>query len=367
VEPRPRARDLGISIGLLPAGPLNAITDVAGVRVGHSTVNWGEPPGAPRRGPARTGVTAIWPGDVSHSSPVPAGYDILNGTGEVTGLQEIQELGMIRTPILLTNTMSVGMVYHATCAYLIDHEPSVIADDDVLIPVVGECNDHWLNDAYGLHVTAEHVAEALSSAKTGPVTEGCVGSGTGMICFEFKGGIGTSSRVVPAESGGYTVGVLVMTNFGRRERLTIAGKPVGQWLPLVSPIRKGTEADPGSCIVVVATDAPLTNHQLNRVAKCAGFGLARTGSIGGNSSGEIIVSFSTAYRYPESGLTYTAELVNDVEINPLFAATVEATEEAVINSLCGATTTTGVQGRVVEAIPIDRLREWFSTDEQPGP
>jgi D-aminopeptidase len=360
LESRPRARDLGISIGLLPTGPLNAITDVAPVRVGHTTVIWGDPPGGPRQGSARTGVTAIWPGDDLLLKPVPAGYDILNGTGEVTGLQEIHELGMIRSPILLTNTMSVGMVCHATCTYQIEHDPHVIASDDVMIPVVGECNDCWLNDAYGLHVTPEHVYEALTTATTGPVAEGCVGGGTGMICFEFKGGIGTASRVVPAELGGYTIGVLVMTNFGRRERLTIAGKPVGQWLPLFTPIREGVEADPGSCIVVVATDAPLTNHQLNRVAKRAGFGLVRTGSIGGNGSGEIIVSFSTAYRYPSEGLTYSVELVNDEEINPIFAAAIEATEEAVINSLCAATTTTGVQGHVVESLPVDRLREWFS-------
>jgi D-aminopeptidase len=362
LELRLRARDLGISIGLLPPGPLNAITDVANVRVGHSTVIWGDPPGGPKQGPARTGVTAIWPGDDLLSRPVPAGYDILNGTGEVTGLQEIHELGMIRSPILLTNTMSVGMVYHATCAYLIEHDPAVIASEEVIVPVVGECNDNDLNDAYGLHVTAEHVHEALASAQSGPVAEGCVGGGTGMTCFEFKGGIGTSSRVVPAELGGYTVGVLVMTNFGRRERLTIAGKPVGQWLPVSLPIREGVEADPGSCIVVVATDAPLTNHQLNRVAKRAGFGLVRTGSIGGNGSGEIIVSFSTSYRYPNSGVTYSVELVNDEEINPIFAAAVEAAEEAVINSLCAATTMSGVQGHVVEAIPVEKLREWFSPD-----
>lgn len=363
METRPRARDLGITIGLLPPGPLNAITDVAGVRVGHSTIVWGDPPGGPKQGPARTGVTAIWPGDNLIQGPVPAGYDILNGTGEVTGLQSIHELGLIDAPILLTNTMSVGMVYHAATAYLIENEPAVIASDDVVIPVVGECNDAWLNDAYGLHVKPEHVYEALSNATAGPVIEGCVGGGTGMICYEFKGGIGTSSRVVPADSGGYTVGVLTMTNFGRRPRLTIAGKPVGQWLSLDAPLRSRlAEDDPGSCIVVVATDAPLTNHQLNRIAKRAGLGLGRTGSVSGNGSGDIIVSFSTAYRLPKQGLTYSVELVRNEEIDPLFAATVEATEEAVVNSLCAATTTTGVGGHTVEAIPVDRLREWFSSE-----
>ncbi|MFL5762129.1 MAG: P1 family peptidase [Thermomicrobiales bacterium] len=357
---RPRARDLGISIGLLPPGPLNAITDVADVRVGHSTVIWGDPPGGPRQGPARTGVTAIWPGEDLFAGPVPAGYDILNGTGEVTGLQQIHELGLIDTPILLTSTLAVGMVAHATCAYLIENDSGLLQSGDVFIPIVGECNDADLNDAYGLHVKPEHVYEALSSATSGPVVEGCVGGGTGMICYEFKGGIGTSSRVLAAEDGGYTVGVLLMCNFGRRPRLAIAGKPVGQWLPLEEPIRSGgADADPGSCIVVVATDAPLTNHQLNRIAKRAGLGLARTGSFASNGSGEIIISFSTGYRMPRAGLTYAVELVRDDAINSLFAATVEATEEAVINALCAATTTTGIGGHVVEAIPIDRLREWF--------
>ncbi len=362
METRPRARDLGIKIGLLEPGPLNAITDITGVRVGHSTVIWGDPPGGHLQGPARTGVTAIWPGEFPFGSSIPAGYDILNGTGEVTSLQEIHELGTIRTPILLTSTLAVGMVYHATCAYLIENNPDHLATGDVFIPVVGECNDSHLNDAFGLHVKPEHVYEALSSATPGPVVEGCAGGGTGMICYEFKGGIGTSSRVLPAENGGYTVGVLVMSNFGRRPRLTIAGKPVGQWLPVEDPVYDGgTDEDQGSCIVVVGTDAPLTNHQLNRLAKRAGLGLGRTGSFAGNGSGEIIVSFSTGYQYPTEGLTYTVELVRDDEMNTLFAATVEATEEAVINSLCAATTTTGIHGNTVEAIPVERLREWFSS------
>jgi D-aminopeptidase len=313
-------------------------------------------------GPARTGVTAIWPDDHPFGTAIPAGYDILNGTGEVTALQQIHEQGLIDTPILLTSTLAVGMVCHATCAYLIENNPGHLAHGDVFIPVVGECNDAHLNDTFGLHVKQEHVYEALSTAKSGPVAEGCVGGGTGMICYEFKGGIGTSSRVLPSDNGGYTVGVLVMCNFGRRPRLTIAGKPVGQWLPVEEPVyESGAEEDPGSCIVVVGTDAPLTNHQLNRIAKRAGLGLGRTGSVAGNGSGEIIVSFSTGYRFPTSGLTYTVELVRDDEINLLFAATVEATEEALINSLCAATTMTGIHGNTVEAIPIDRLREWFSS------
>jgi D-aminopeptidase len=309
-------------------------------------------------------VTAIWPGDDLLEGPMPAGYDILNGTGEVTGLQSIHELGLIDAPILLTSTMLVGMVYHAATAYLIERDPAVITLDSVVIPIVGECDDFRLNDAYGLHVKPEHVYQALERATTGAVNEGCVGGGTGMVCFGFKGGIGTSSRKVAADAGGYTVGILLMSNFGRRPRLTVAGKPVGQWLPLDEKASNGDEPDLGSCIVVVATDAPLTNHQLNRLAKRAGLGLARTGSLAGNGSGEIIVSFSTAYRLPGEGLTYSVELVRDGEIDPLFAATIEATEEAVINSLCAATTMTGIHGHVVEAIPIERLREWFTPPEE---
>jgi D-aminopeptidase len=357
---RGRARDLGLKLGLLEPGPLNAITDVAGVRVGHSTVIHGDLPGGFGQGPARTGVTAIWPSDHLERGGVPAGKHILNGMGEVTGLEEIHEVGHILTPIVLTNTLSVGLAYDAVARYLIERNPQLMADGAVLVPVVGECNDGYLNDAHGMHVHRAHVYEALDSATSGPVAEGCVGSGTGMVCFGFKGGIGTSSRQLPANLGGYTIGALTMTNFGRRPWLTIGGVPVGQLYP--DPRYEGQPFMPpekGSCIVVIATDAPLSIGQLNRVAQRAGMGLARVGSYAGNGSGDIIVSFSTAYDLPHEDRSYTVELVNDPAIDPIFAATIEATEEAIVNSLCMAETTTGLLGRTVEAMPLD----WITKSE----
>lgn len=351
---RGRARDLGLKLGLLEPGPLNAITDVAGVRVGHSTVIHGDVPGGFGQGPARTGVTAIWPSDHLERGGVPAGKHILNGTGEVTSLEEIHELGRIGTPIVLTNTLSVGLAYDAVARYLIERNPALMAGGAVLVPVVGECNDGHLNDAHGMHVRAEHVYEALDSATSGPVAEGCVGSGTGMVCFGFKGGIGTSSRKLPEHLGGYTVGVLTMTNFGRRPFLTIGGEPIGQRYP--DPSYEGQPfmpAEKGSCIVIIATDAPLTSWQLSRVAQRGGMGLARVGSYAGNGSGDILVAFSTAYDLPNEDRTYSVELVNDAAIDPIFAATIEATEEAIVNSLCMAETTTGLLGRTVEAMPLD--------------
>jgi D-aminopeptidase len=360
---RARARDLGLKLGLMSPGPLNAITDVAGVRIGHCTVIEGDPPGGYGRGPARTGATAIWPGDHLERGGFPAGKHILNGTGEVTSLEEIHELGRMLTPIVLTNTMSVGIAYDAVCRYLIEHEPARMADGGVIIPVIGECNDGWLNDAHGMHLTREHVYEALRTASSGPVAEGCVGSGTGMICFGFKGGIGTSSRLLDPAQGGYTVGVLAMTNFGRRPWLTIGGYPVGQRYPMAPMRRQAVETPPeqdsGSCIVVIATDAPLTSRQLDRIAQRGGMGLARVGSYAGNGSGDIIVAFSTAYRLPEedAARTYPVELVNDGAIDPLFGAAIEATEEAIVNSLCMAETTTGLLGRTIEAMPLEWIEE----------
>jgi D-aminopeptidase len=351
---RGRARELGLHLGLLDPGPLNAITDVTGVRVGHCTVVHGDPPGGFGKGPARTGVTAIWPGDGILRGSVPAGKHLLNGTGEMTGLEEVHELGAIQTPIVLTNTMSVGLAYDATARYMIERYPEKLAGGQVLIPVAAECNDGHLNDAHGMHVKHEHVYAALDAMSDGPVAEGCVGSGTGMICFGFKGGIGTSSRKLSAEFGGYTIGVLVMTNFGERPFLNIAGTPVGQRYP--HPGTSGApfdDPDDGSCIVVIATDAPLTSWQLSRVAQRGGLGLARVGSFSGNGSGDIILAFSTAYALPESAPSYTVTLVSDAGIDPIFAAAVEATEEAIVNSLCMAETTTGLLGRTVEAVPLD--------------
>lgn len=352
---RIRARDLGIVIGTLPTGTHNAITDVAGVAVGHATVHWGEPDLPVGQGPARTGVTSIWPQrDDLLVNPVAAGFFALSGTGEMTGRSEIEELGRINTPIVLTNTMGVGIAYDATCRYLARHDPRV-GVDEVFIPVVAECDDSYLNDSRGFHVTPEHVEAALDAATSGLVDEGCVGAGTGMHLFGFKGGIGTSSRVLPSDQGDWTIGVLVLTNFGRRQRLTIAGVPVGLLLDSLSTQYSILSTqDEGSCIVVISTDAPLNGSQLARVAKRASLGLGRTGSTGGNSSGELLVAFSTGYRPGENGVA-TRAIVEGDAIDPIFTAAIDATEEAVLNALFMATTTPGRFGREMEAIPIERV------------
>jgi D-aminopeptidase len=312
-------------------------------------------------------VTAIWPHrDDLITNPVAAGFFALSGTGEMTARSEIEELGRINTPIVLTNTMSVGLAYDATCRYLARHDPELGNQHGVLIPVVAECDDEYLNDVRGFHVTHEHVYKALDAARPGPVAEGCVGSGTGMICFGFKGGIGTSSRVLPPDLGGWTVGVLTMTNFGRRSRLTFAGIEAGHeaWgtrhekrdrPSSQASSHKGDRVD-GSCIVIVATDAPLDGRQLARLAKRAALGLGRTGSAGENGSGELLMAFSTTYRPQQGSGTNNQTVIEGESVNDLFAAVVDATEEAVLNSLCMATTTTGRYGRVVEALPLDRVR-----------
>jgi D-aminopeptidase len=346
----------------LPTGTLNAITDVPEVQVGHSTVSWGDPPGAPGAGPARTGVTAIWPhrrGILDY--PVPAGTHVINGTGEITCMTEINELGLLASPILLTNSMQIGGVYDATVRYLLERDHAIGRVKSVVMPVVGECDDSYLNDSRGLHVKPEHVWAALDSASTGPVAEGCVGSGTGMTCFGFKGGIGTSSRVVEIAGRHYTVGVLVMSNFGRRHRLTVAGVPIGELIPATPPAtsmepRKQGRHEEGSAIVVAATDAPLTNHDLARLARRAGFGLVRTGSVGGNTSGEIALAFSTAYTLDVKPF-YSVELPHVFATDLLWEAATDAAEEAILNSLCMAATTEGRDGHVEHAIPLDRLQE----------
>ncbi|MDI3341245.1 MAG: P1 family peptidase [Sphaerobacter sp.] len=357
-ERRVRVRDLGIVIGIYPPGPHNAITDVAGVAVGHTTVHWGGVDLPPGQGPARTGVTAIWPHrDDLVRHPVAIGCFALSGTGEMTARSEIEELGRLNTPLVLTNTMGVGIAYDAVCRYLVERDPGVGAEEGPVIPLVAECDDSFLNDARGFHVTREHVYAALDGATTGPVAEGCVGAGTGMHCFQFKGGVGSSSRVLPAAAGGWTVGALVLTNFGRRHRLTVAGVPVGRYLPY-SPEGNGLPPrDQGSGIVVVATDAPLDGRQLARLAKRAALGLGRTGSTGANGSGELLVAFSTTYRPGREPGVAAREVVESSAIDPLFEAAVDATEEAVLNALCTATTTVGRDGHVLHAIPLDRLRQ----------
>jgi len=360
-EARPRARDLGITIGVLPTGPLNAIADIEGVKVGHCTVWEGESPGKHGSGPARTGVTAIVPPGDYFGEPLYAGCSVLNGCGEIIGLTSINELGSLDAPILLTNSMSIGIAFHATARYLCARDERIVRND-VAMPVVGECDDSYLNDAAGFHVREAHVVQALESARAGSVAEGTVGSATGLHCFDFKGGIGTSSRQLPDQYGGYTVGVLVNTNFGNRHNLTIVGVPVGREIQDLLPGEAGNDKPPeGSCIVVVATDAPLHPLILQRLARRAGLGLARTGSTAHNGSGEIFLAFSTGVRIPRQ-LTETEIQIRLVPessqaLNLLFDATVEATEEAVLNALFRATRVSGISGHILYELPIERTQD----------
>ena len=351
---RCRLRDLGVAVGRLPAGPLNAITDVPGVRVGHCTVSWGGPELPQGSGPARTGVTAIFPpGDDLWDGRVVAGAHAANGVGELIGISAIREWGLVETPILLTNSQSAGQAYDATVRWLIRRDPRVGLDDAV-IPVVGECDDGFLNDLRGMHVREEHVWAALEAAADGPVAEGCVGAGTGMSCYDFKAGIGTSSRLVTAHGGRYTVGVLALTNFGVRHRLLVDGVPVGREITDLMPL----ENREGSCIVVLATDAPLSSRQCTRMAKRCSLGLAATGSYASDGSGEIMLAVSTAHRVPRVSpeLLALASVAND-QMYELFEAAVDATAESVCNSLTAATTTVGRAGNTAYALPLDRLVE----------
>lgn len=356
-----RARDLGIAIGDLEPGPLNAITDVPGVRVGHTTLVAGDGPLVVGEGPIRTGVTVILPheGDTG-SEPVFAGSHTLNGNGEMTGLEWVRESGMLTTPIGLTNTHSVGVVRDALVA------ASVRAGTIGLwsLPVVGETWDGYLNDINGQHVRPEHVFAALEAAVGGAVAEGNVGGGTGMKAYGFKAGIGTASRRVASEHGGYTVGVLVQANHGRRERLLIAGVPVGREIPRSKiPGPDVAAPDAGSIIAVVATDAPLLPHQCRRLAERAGLGMARTGGGADHSSGDIFIAFATGNRGLRVGKrddaprTFALSMLNDDQISELFWATIEATEEAIINSLIAAQTMVGRDGITFHALPHDQLRE----------
>jgi D-aminopeptidase len=347
VSAKPRARDLGVPFDG-KAGPLDAITDVAGVEVGQTTLIHGEGKLVVGEGPVRTGVTAILPRGQASRAPVFAGWFSLNGNGEMTGTAWVDESGVLDGPVVLTNTHSVGVVRDAVIAWQVRHAGA--AEVWWSLPVVAETWDGWLNDINGFHVKPEHVFAALDSAKGGPVEEGGVGGGTGMICHEFKGGIGTASRV----TGKYTVGVLVQANYGVREELRIAGAPVGREIPEGTFKRKET----GSIIIVVATDAPLLPHQLKRLAKRATLGLARDGSYSGDGSGDLFLAFSTANAVPtrEQRTGEVTLLSNDV-IDPLFLATVRATEEAIVNALVAGETTKGRDDHVVLGLPHDRLRE----------
>jgi D-aminopeptidase len=350
----PRVTDLGISVGLLPPGPTGSVLDVPGVGLGHATVWRDEPPPPAGRGVARTGVTVLDPGGDLFSAPVPAGGAVLNGAGECTGLLTAQEWGLAESPVFLTSTMQLGRVYDAACELLIAEQPA-IGTEDVIIPIVAECDDSFLNDARRMQVSAADVRNALAAARAsvgGPAAEGAVGAGTGMSCLGYKGGIGTASRVLPS---GATVGVLTLTNFGDRDRLTVAGVPAGQLLPDPAP---GTpRPDPGgSCIVVVITDGPLDGAACQRVARRAGLGLARTGSTASHGSGEIFLALATGLRGPR-GTTPARPPVSGRALDDYFAAVSESTEEAVLNSLLESVTVTGRDGNTSYQLPAGELRE----------
>ncbi|HVZ89852.1 MAG TPA: P1 family peptidase [Polyangia bacterium] len=362
---RARLRDLGFSIGRFPTGPYNAITDVAGVRVGHTTLIEGEGPLEVGKGPVRTGVTAIIPTADVFVNRVVAGGFVLNGAGEVSGITQVQEWGLMETPILLTNTMAVGKVSDAAVKWMAKKWPSIGGEDDVVIPLVGECDDSWLNDAVGRHVRSEHVYRAIEQATGGKVPEGSVGAGTGLITCDFKAGIGTSSRKVAIEGSDHTVGILVQSNFGVMRSLRVDGAPVGEVLePLYGQPRR--ERNAGSIITVIATDTPLLSSQLVRLCKRAALGIGRTGSFAAHGSGEIVVAFSTANRVPRQTTRMTAQLnvLLDEACDPLYEAVVECTEEAIINSLCMSDQMRGQSDHVAPALPLDRLTGILKTYRQ---
>jgi D-aminopeptidase len=359
--PRPRARDLGIEPGVFPPGPLNAITDVEGVRVGHVTLN--------QKDDIRTGVTAVLPhGGSLFREKVAGAVFVGNAFGKLAGSTQVEELGTIESPIILTNTLSVGTAVEAVVAHTLRQKGNESVRS--VNALVGETNDGGLNDIRGQHVRREHVWEAIDSAAGGPVAEGCVGAGTGTACFGWKGGIGTSSRILPERFGSYRLGVLVQTNFGGV--LTIAGAPVGkelgryEYMPGTPRRRAAIDARPaaeeaggGSCMIVVATDAPLDARDLKRLAARALFGLARTGSSYGNGSGDYAIAFTTSTELrsrPGDTRPTPRRILPTEAVSPLFQAALEATEEAVYNALLRATTTTG-SGRTLEAIPVDSVRE----------
>jgi L-aminopeptidase/D-esterase-like protein len=361
----PRARGLGVPFSGTPA-KWNAITDVPGVEVGYSTLISGQGKLIVGQGPVRTGVTAIWPRGKQSVDSTFAGWYSQNGNGEMTGTTWIEESGFLDGPVLITNTHTVGIARDAYIEWQVrnKHPSSTdnLGDQFFSLPVVAETYDGFLNDINGFHVKPDHVFHALDTAASGPIAEGNVGGGTGMVCYGFKGGSGTSSRVLPdGLLKGYTVGVFVQCNCGRRPQLQIAGVPVGLKIPEDAPYAKGAswiQQDVGSIIIVIATDAPLLPHQLKRLARRATMGLARTGSTSGNGSGDIFVAFSTANAgaVKPAGLRDLKMVPND-DMNPMFEATVQATEEAIVNAMVGAETMTGVDDHRVIALPHQRLRD----------
>ena len=353
-----RARDLGFHFDGSP-GPLNAITDVSGVQVGHTTLIEGEGKLVQGKGPIRTGVTAILPrGDRSLDDPCFAGWSSLNGNGEMTGTTWVEESGFAEGPIMITNTHSVGIVRDAVISWRASQGSADASGYWWSLPIVAETWDGLLNDINGFHVKEKHAHEAIRNAKGGPVEEGCVGGGTGMVCHSFKGGIGTASRVVTINNQDYTLGVLVQANYGDRKNLTIAGVPVGKEITDLMPrdsYEKNHEGD-GSIIVVIATDAPLLAHQMKRLARRVPMGVGKVGGYGHDGSGDIFIAFSTANsNVAFSDGTVNVEMLPNWMISPLFEATVQAVEEAIVNTLVAAETMEGINNNKVWALPHDRL------------
>ncbi|TAM78085.1 S58 family peptidase [bacterium] len=350
-----KAPALGITVGTLPSGANDAITDVTGVRVGQVTHIEGEGRLRPGVGPVRTGVTAIIPREDLWHRKVPAAVWALNGNGEMTGAHWVNEAGALEVPILLTDTLSVGRVDDGVVTWMIRHYPEIGVEDDVPLPVVAECDDQFLDDIQGRHAVAADAVAALDAAAAMPPEQGGVGAGTGMAAFQFKAGIGTASRVISVADGGYTVGVLVNANMGRRRQLLVDGVPVGRAISDVMPKRPTPD---GSIIIVIATDAPLDHPELLALARRAALGLARTGATSMPGSGDLVIAFSTANvvpHYPQAA-TYPMTVLSRYHIDPVFTAAEDATEEAILNALLAARTMTGRDGNTVYALPHERLR-----------
>ncbi|NBX67702.1 MAG: S58 family peptidase [Proteobacteria bacterium] len=358
---RSRLRDLGITIGEFPTGPLNAITDVPGVKVGHSTVIEGSGRRRPGNGPVRTGVTVVLPNEDIYNRKLVSGSFTLSGAGEVSGLTQVMEWGVIETPIALTNTLSVGRVSDCVVKWMADKYPEIREQQEVIIPVVGECDDSFLNDAVGLHIKPQHVFSALDNAKADLPLEGAVGAGTGMICCDFKAGVGTSSRLLKFGNQQYSLGVLVVSNFGFMEHLRVDGYPVGRSLAISQGKYSRRVNNYGSIIVVVGTDIPLTHMQVNRVCRRAALGLGRVGSYGAHSSGEIIVGFSTANEVARLAAEPQMQLkaIRDTALDPVYKAVIEATEEAILNSLTRAVNMDGVNNNRIPSIDLELLKQLY--------
>jgi len=358
---RPRAREAGVRFGDIPVGPSNAITDVGGVKVGHCTLMKGDGKLVPGEGPVRTGVTVILPhGDDLYRRPVKGTHFALNGCGGLVGALQVEEFGVIDSCIGLTNTMGMASVAEGLVKYTLERNPLAGIEHDTVIPVVSECDDAYLNDARGLHVRPDHVLEAIAAASD-DVPEGAVGAGTGMVCYDFKGGIGTSSRVVDVQGRKYTIGIVVLSNHGERKELIIDGVPVGK---LLTSVQDPHREENGSIVTVIATDAPLDARQLRRLAKRAGMGLALTGSCANNGSGDIMIAFSTANvhdRHQKERPVLTDNLLVDNEMSALFRATVDCTAEAIINSLFKGETVKGRDDNIAPGLPIDETLQLLKT------